>query len=248
MITIYRSAEGGLKTVELPTKECWIDVTNPTQDEARNLPRYLSIPSEFVAYSLNPDKIPLVEKADGAEDRAGAFSGGKQRGRPAYYARRGAGAGRSGGFNAGGTGHDRGAGDGHAHRGDRRAVRCAHTYRRPSHNGLPFRLTSPPRLNVHRLPVFNLRDKSRRRGNDDARLGARADKTMKERMEEWRQTIRRGQAGIAPARLTLTAQGRNLLRRLRQTRHGTDESDVDNCISAMGLGRLRRDGAGVAAD
>jgi Mg2+ and Co2+ transporter CorA len=63
MITIYRGTEAGLKTVERPTKECWIDVTNPTQDEARNLVRDLGIPQEFVNYSLNPDKIPLVERS-----------------------------------------------------------------------------------------------------------------------------------------------------------------------------------------
>lgn len=66
MITIYRGTEAGLKTVERPTKECWIDVTNPTQDEARNLVRDLGIPQEFVNYSLNPDKIPLVERSNGA--------------------------------------------------------------------------------------------------------------------------------------------------------------------------------------
>jgi magnesium transporter len=66
MITIRQSTETGMKTVQRRTKKCWIDMTNPTPDEARNLTRDLSIPSEFVAYSLNPGKIPLVEKADGA--------------------------------------------------------------------------------------------------------------------------------------------------------------------------------------
>jgi magnesium transporter len=66
MITIYRNTEAGLETVERLTKWCWIKVTNPTQDEARNLVRDLSIPAEFVNYSLNPAKIPLVEKSDSA--------------------------------------------------------------------------------------------------------------------------------------------------------------------------------------
>jgi magnesium transporter len=66
MIMIYRSTEAGLKTVERPAKECWIDVTNPTQDEERNLVGDLGIPQEFVNYSLNPDKIPLVERSNGA--------------------------------------------------------------------------------------------------------------------------------------------------------------------------------------
>jgi magnesium transporter len=66
MITIHQSTEAGMETVERCMKRCWIDVTNPTNDEAMNLSRELSIPSEFVTYSLNPDKIPLVEKGDGA--------------------------------------------------------------------------------------------------------------------------------------------------------------------------------------
>jgi magnesium transporter len=66
MITIHQSTEAGMETVDRCTKRCWIDVINPANDEAMNLSRELSIPSEFVTYSLNPDKIPLVEKADGA--------------------------------------------------------------------------------------------------------------------------------------------------------------------------------------
>jgi magnesium transporter len=66
MITIYRGSEADLETVERPTRGCWIDVTNPTPDEARNMPQDLSIPPEFVTDSLNPDKIPLIEKADDA--------------------------------------------------------------------------------------------------------------------------------------------------------------------------------------
>jgi Mg2+ and Co2+ transporter CorA len=66
MITIRQSTETGMETVQRRTKKCWIDVTNPTPDEAKNLTRDLSIPSEFVTYSLNPGKIPLVEKANGA--------------------------------------------------------------------------------------------------------------------------------------------------------------------------------------
>jgi Mg2+ and Co2+ transporter CorA len=62
----WRKHRTGLKTVQRRTKKCWIDVTNPTPDEANSLTRDLNIPSEFITYPLNSDKIPLVEKADGA--------------------------------------------------------------------------------------------------------------------------------------------------------------------------------------
>jgi magnesium transporter len=66
MITIYRRSDAGLTTVERPEHDCWIDVSNPTPDEAKRLTEELKIPPEFVAYSLNPDKIPLVEQENGA--------------------------------------------------------------------------------------------------------------------------------------------------------------------------------------
>jgi len=66
VITIYRSTEAGLEKADQPGKGCWIDVTDPGPDEARNLPRDLGFPPEFVTDSLNPDRIPVVEKADDA--------------------------------------------------------------------------------------------------------------------------------------------------------------------------------------
>lgn len=66
MITIHRSTEAGFETIPQPVKGCWIEVTNPTPDEAKKLPEELNIPQEFVRYSLDLDKVPLVEKEDGA--------------------------------------------------------------------------------------------------------------------------------------------------------------------------------------
>ena len=66
MITIYRSTDGNLEVIERPAKGCWIDVTDTAPEEARSLPGDLGIPWEFVAYSLDEDKIPLVEKSDDA--------------------------------------------------------------------------------------------------------------------------------------------------------------------------------------
>lgn len=66
MIRIRRGADTGLETIDRPVKGCWIDVIDPDADEAANLPRELNVPAEFVTYSLDPDKISLIEKADDA--------------------------------------------------------------------------------------------------------------------------------------------------------------------------------------
>jgi magnesium transporter len=66
MITIRRGARADVETVERPTKGCWIDVTDPTADEAKRLSRDLDVPPEFVGDSLNPDRIPVLEKSDDA--------------------------------------------------------------------------------------------------------------------------------------------------------------------------------------
>lgn len=65
MMTIRRSTEAGLETIGKPVTGCWIEVTNPSPDEAANLARDLNIPQEFVTFSLDPDEIPIIEKADG---------------------------------------------------------------------------------------------------------------------------------------------------------------------------------------
>jgi magnesium transporter len=66
MITIYRYTEAGLETIKHPVKGCWIEVTDPTPDETRNLPQELNLPRDFVTYSLDPDEIPFIEKVDEA--------------------------------------------------------------------------------------------------------------------------------------------------------------------------------------
>jgi magnesium transporter len=66
MITIRRSTGTDLETIEKPTTGCWIEVTNPSPDEAASLARDLNFPQEFVSFSLDPDEIPIIEKADSA--------------------------------------------------------------------------------------------------------------------------------------------------------------------------------------
>jgi hypothetical protein len=66
MITIRRSNEARLETIEKPVTGCWIEVTNPNPEEAANLARDLNVPQEFVTLSLDPDEIPIIEKANGA--------------------------------------------------------------------------------------------------------------------------------------------------------------------------------------
>lgn len=66
MIRIHRTAESGLKTVEHVTKGCWIDVTNPSMDEATKLAQDLNIPLRFVTATFDPHEIPRIEKLDEA--------------------------------------------------------------------------------------------------------------------------------------------------------------------------------------
>lgn len=66
MITIHRITKSGLETVERPVKGCWIDVTNPSPDEARKLAQDLSIPLRFVTATFDLHEIPRIEKVDEA--------------------------------------------------------------------------------------------------------------------------------------------------------------------------------------
>lgn len=66
MITIHRITKSGLETVERPMKGCWIDVTNPSPDEARKLAQDLSIPLRFVTATFDLHEIPRIEKVDEA--------------------------------------------------------------------------------------------------------------------------------------------------------------------------------------
>jgi magnesium transporter len=66
MIKIHRTTESGLETVEHPTKGCWIDVTDPSTEEARDLAQDFNIPLRFITAVSDPHEIPRIEKADEA--------------------------------------------------------------------------------------------------------------------------------------------------------------------------------------
>jgi magnesium transporter len=66
MITIHRITKSGLETVEHPMKGCWIDVTDPSSDEAKNLVQDLKIPLRFVTATFDLHEIPRIEKVDKA--------------------------------------------------------------------------------------------------------------------------------------------------------------------------------------
>ena len=65
MITRSRSTGSGLEQVDAGLDGCWIDVTAPTRDEVKEIAESCGIPSDFIADSLDPDQVSLIEKEDG---------------------------------------------------------------------------------------------------------------------------------------------------------------------------------------
>lgn len=64
MITYHKTGEQGLEVLGEITKNCWINVVDPTPDEIAQL-RALEIPPEFITYPLDLDERPRVEKEEG---------------------------------------------------------------------------------------------------------------------------------------------------------------------------------------
>jgi magnesium transporter len=64
MITIRRTTESGLETIEHPMKGCWIDVTDPSLTEARSLAQDLNIPLRLVTATFDQHEIPRIEKVE----------------------------------------------------------------------------------------------------------------------------------------------------------------------------------------
>jgi hypothetical protein len=52
VINIHRSTDSRLEMVERIAKGCWIEVTNPSPDEARQLASELKIPVDFLVHAL----------------------------------------------------------------------------------------------------------------------------------------------------------------------------------------------------
>jgi magnesium transporter len=70
MIKIYQSTGSGLEVVDRPAKGCWIDLIDPSVEDARRAVEGLGVPAEaaraFVKTALAPDSVPRAEKAGGA--------------------------------------------------------------------------------------------------------------------------------------------------------------------------------------
>jgi magnesium transporter len=66
VIKIHRSTESGLEDVDRVTKECWIEVTDPSEEEAQRLAREVGVPLDFLAHALDKHQTPLVERSNGA--------------------------------------------------------------------------------------------------------------------------------------------------------------------------------------
>lgn len=64
MITIYRTGEHGIETLDEIVRGCWINVVDPTADEIERL-RRLELPAQFISYPLDLDERPRVEREDG---------------------------------------------------------------------------------------------------------------------------------------------------------------------------------------
>ncbi len=64
MITIYKSGELGLDTIDEFVSGSWINVVDPTAEEIARLQSELGIPQDFLTYPLDLDERPRTEKED----------------------------------------------------------------------------------------------------------------------------------------------------------------------------------------
>ncbi len=64
MYKIYKTVRGKLTNPEKPVKDCWIDITNPTQDDIEKLAPYFEIPEEVLISVRDVDEVPKVEEVD----------------------------------------------------------------------------------------------------------------------------------------------------------------------------------------
>ncbi len=64
MYKIYKTVRGKLTNPEKPVKDCWIDITNPTQEDIEKLTPYFEIPEEVSISVRDTDEVPKVEEVD----------------------------------------------------------------------------------------------------------------------------------------------------------------------------------------
>lgn len=66
MIRYRRSTESGLEELTEAADGCWVDIVDPAPGDASRIARDFDIPTDFVADSLDPDQVSLIERDDGA--------------------------------------------------------------------------------------------------------------------------------------------------------------------------------------
>ena len=65
MITIYRSLQNGLETIEEYESGAWVHVVNPTQQEIEALVARFTIPPDFLTDPLDVDERARIEREEG---------------------------------------------------------------------------------------------------------------------------------------------------------------------------------------
>ncbi len=61
MITIFKTAENGLKEVKEYERDCWVNLSNPTNEEIEELHRRMNIPLDFLTDPLDIDERSRIE-------------------------------------------------------------------------------------------------------------------------------------------------------------------------------------------
>lgn len=63
MISIYKSTENGLESIQEIVNGCWINLIDPTPEEIESVTA-LGIPQDFITYPLDVDERPRTERED----------------------------------------------------------------------------------------------------------------------------------------------------------------------------------------
>ncbi len=61
MVSIFKTSEGTLSGIPLAEPDCWINLAQPTPEEARNLSREWGLPLDFLTDPLDADETPRVD-------------------------------------------------------------------------------------------------------------------------------------------------------------------------------------------
>jgi len=64
MITIFMTKKNKLEPVQEITRNCWINMVNPTEEEIAHISKELSIPRNFLTAALDVDERPRTDKEE----------------------------------------------------------------------------------------------------------------------------------------------------------------------------------------